>query len=116
MSLGFGYRTNEYARFVSTLRYAGYEGDIVLAAGPRFQRGVEEYLQSERVLARAARAGFFSGRRGRGRDVDITWGRIATPPRPRAGYSVGANRGTAAAASWIFRWGESRHRRGRRRG
>mmetsp|Transcript_30004 Transcript_30004/g.92785 ORF Transcript_30004/g.92785 Transcript_30004/m.92785 type:complete len:522 (+) Transcript_30004:99-1664(+) len=51
MSLGFGYRTNEYARFVSTLRYAGYEGDIVLAAGPRFQRGVEEYLQSERVLA-----------------------------------------------------------------
>ncbi|KAH8078800.1 hypothetical protein JL720_9548 [Aureococcus anophagefferens] len=43
----------EFARFVSTLRATDYAGDIVLAAGPpeKFQRGVEDYLRGEGVLA-----------------------------------------------------------------
>ena len=53
MALGFGYSQREFARFVSTLRATGYPGDIALAAGPpeKFQRGVEDYLRGERVLA-----------------------------------------------------------------
>ena len=53
MALGFGYSQKEFARFVSTLRATDYAGDIVLAAGPpeKFQRGVEDYLRGEGVLA-----------------------------------------------------------------
>ncbi|KAJ1460312.1 hypothetical protein M885DRAFT_510149 [Pelagophyceae sp. CCMP2097] len=53
MALGFGYSRQEFARFISTLRGTGYDGDIALAAGPeaKMQRGVAEYLKGERVLS-----------------------------------------------------------------
>ena len=67
--------------------------------------------------------------RRRGRDVDISWSRVAATPLPRSGMPVGdssrrgrgrdvdmpveTSRGDAAAATWIFRAEESRRRRGR---
>jgi len=53
MSLGFGYQRREFARFISTLRRSGYNGDIVLATEPeeRMKKGVAEYLKNQNVLA-----------------------------------------------------------------
>ncbi|KAJ1453954.1 hypothetical protein M885DRAFT_522947 [Pelagophyceae sp. CCMP2097] len=53
MALGFGYSRQEFARFISTLRGTGYDGDIALAAGPekKMKAGVAAYLKGERVLA-----------------------------------------------------------------
>ena len=60
---------------------------------------------SRRVRRRRAR-------RRRGCHVGILRRRVAAPPRPRAGYSVGTSRGGAAAATWIVHGNESRrHRR-----
>ena len=51
-------------------------------------------------------------RRRRGCHVDIPWRRVAATPRLPRGYSMETSRGDAAAATWIFRGGASRRRRG----
>jgi len=52
-ALAANYKIRYYQRFVSTLRDAGYTGDIVLAVTPlnKMAPGVAEYLKSQNVVA-----------------------------------------------------------------
>ena len=62
-------------------------------------RGRADFPQTGRGDA-AAPTWIIRGNESRRRDVDHSWKRVAAPPRPRGGYSVGMSYGDAAAATW----------------
>ena len=85
------------------------------ADGSRRRRGRDVDISWRRVAAAPRlRRGYSAGgsRRRRGCDVDISWRRVAAAPRRRRGCSVETSRGGAAAATRLFRGDESQRHRG----
>ena len=76
---------------------AAVESNRADASTPRDHRCSRGDAADSRELAGTRLFRGDESRRRRGRELDIPWGRVAAPPRPRAGYSVETSRGAGAA-------------------